>query len=102
MTRQEQPTLTATLTHSERRSDVTVFVTVPALGEHVVEGTVTRWLKHVGDTVEAGEPLFEISTDKVDTEIPAEASGTLLEIKVLEGETAPVGAAIAAIKPVRK
>jgi 2-oxoglutarate dehydrogenase E2 component (dihydrolipoamide succinyltransferase) len=72
---------------------------MPALGEHVVEGTVTRWLKHVGDTVEAGEPLVEVSTDKVDTEIPAQASGTLLEIKVAAGKTAPVGAAIAAIEP---
>jgi pyruvate dehydrogenase E2 component (dihydrolipoamide acetyltransferase) len=57
-------------------------VTMPALGESVTEGTVTRWLKSVGDTIEADEPLLEVSTDKVDTEIPSPVSGTLLEIKV--------------------
>src|SRR5689334_11785870 len=64
-------------------------VTMPALGESVTEGTVTRWLKSVGDTVEADEPLLEVSTDKVDTEIPAPAAGTLLEIKVGQDETVP-------------
>ena len=59
-------------------------VTLPALGESVTEGTVSRWLKAVGDTVEADEPLLEVSTDKVDTEVPSPASGTLLEIKVPE------------------
>ena len=72
-------------------------VTMPALGESVTEGTVTRWLKQVGDTVEADEPLLEVSTDKVDTEIPAPAAGTLLEIKVAEDETASVGAELAVI-----
>jgi pyruvate dehydrogenase E2 component (dihydrolipoamide acetyltransferase) len=72
-------------------------VTMPALGESVTEGTVTRWLKAVGDRVEADEPLLEVSTDKVDTEIPAPASGTLLEIKVAEDEVAPVGAELAVI-----
>jgi 2-oxoglutarate dehydrogenase E2 component (dihydrolipoamide succinyltransferase) len=70
---------------------------MPALGESVTEGTITRWLKSVGDTVEADEPLLEVSTDKVDTEIPAPASGTLLEIKVAEDETAAVGAELAVI-----
>ncbi|MBT2875594.1 2-oxoglutarate dehydrogenase, E2 component, dihydrolipoamide succinyltransferase [Streptomyces sp. McG7] len=74
-----------------------VSVTLPALGESVTEGTVTRWLKSVGDTVEADEPLLEVSTDKVDTEIPAPASGTLLEIVVGEDETAEVGAKLAVI-----
>ena len=60
---------------------------MPALGESVTEGTVTRWLKQVGDTVEADEPLLEVSTDKVDTEIPSPVAGTLLEIKVAEDET---------------
>ncbi|HZN17849.1 MAG TPA: 2-oxoglutarate dehydrogenase, E2 component, dihydrolipoamide succinyltransferase [Micromonosporaceae bacterium] len=72
-------------------------VTMPALGESVTEGTVTRWLKQVGEAVEADEPLLEVSTDKVDTEIPAPAGGTLLEIKVAEDETAPVGAELAVI-----
>ncbi|MCD9153309.1 2-oxoglutarate dehydrogenase, E2 component, dihydrolipoamide succinyltransferase [Aeromicrobium duanguangcaii] len=72
-------------------------VTLPALGESVTEGTVTQWLKSVGDTVEVDEPLLEISTDKVDTEIPSPVSGTLLEIKVAEDETVEVGAELAII-----
>src|SRR6478735_2053107 len=72
-------------------------VTLPALGESVTEGTVTRWLKQVGDTVEADEPLLEVSTDKVDTEIPSPAAGVLLEIKAAEDETVEVGAVLALI-----
>ncbi|MFD3721117.1 2-oxoglutarate dehydrogenase, E2 component, dihydrolipoamide succinyltransferase [Streptomyces sp. NPDC058674] len=72
-------------------------VVLPALGESVTEGTVTRWLKQVGESVEADEPLLEVSTDKVDTEIPAPVSGTLLEIVVGEDETAEVGARLAVI-----
>ncbi|GAA3849955.1 hypothetical protein GCM10023084_00290 [Streptomyces lacrimifluminis] len=72
-------------------------VVLPALGESVTEGTVTRWLKSVGDSVEADEPLLEVSTDKVDTEIPAPVSGVLLEIVVGEDETAEVGAKLAVI-----
>ncbi|MER6420502.1 2-oxoglutarate dehydrogenase, E2 component, dihydrolipoamide succinyltransferase [Streptomyces sp. NPDC001137] len=72
-------------------------VVLPALGESVTEGTVTRWLKSVGDSVEADEPLLEVSTDKVDTEIPAPTSGVLLEITVGEDETAEVGAKLAVI-----
>ena len=72
-------------------------VTLPALGESVTEGTVSRWLKQVGDTVEADEPLLEVSTDKVDTEIPSPASGVLLEIKAAEDETVEVGAVLAVI-----
>ncbi|MCC4321592.1 biotin/lipoyl-containing protein, partial [Streptomyces malaysiensis] len=72
-------------------------VVLPALGESVTEGTVTRWLKEVGESVEADEPLLEVSTDKVDTEIPAPAAGTLLEILVGEDETAEVGAKLAVI-----
>ncbi|WP_433571133.1 2-oxoglutarate dehydrogenase, E2 component, dihydrolipoamide succinyltransferase [Streptomyces sp. CA-251247] len=72
-------------------------VVLPALGESVTEGTVTRWLKEVGESVEADEPLLEVSTDKVDTEIPAPASGVLLEITVAEDETAEVGAKLAVI-----
>ncbi|MET0929003.1 MAG: biotin/lipoyl-containing protein, partial [Aeromicrobium sp.] len=62
-------------------------VTLPALGESVTEGTVTQWLKQVGDTVAVDEPLLEISTDKVDTEIPSPVAGVLLEIKAEEDET---------------
>ena len=72
-------------------------VTLPALGESVTEGTVSRWLKQVGDTVEADEPLLEVSTDKVDTEIPSPASGVLLEIRAQEDETVEIGAVLAVI-----
>ena len=72
-------------------------VTMPALGESVTEGTVTRWLKAVGDEVTADEPLLEVSTDKVDTEIPAPVSGILLSISVNEDETVEVGAQLAVI-----
>src|SRR3954467_652738 len=72
-------------------------VTLPALGESVTEGTVTRWLKQVGDSVEADEPLLEVSTAKVDTEIPSPVSGTLREIKWPEDETVEVGAELAVI-----
>ncbi len=76
---------------------MSVSVTLPALGESVTEGTITRWLKKVGDTVAADEPLVEVSTDKVDTEIPAPASGVLLAIRVPEDATAAVGAELAVI-----
>uniref|UniRef100_UPI00066DFC56 biotin/lipoyl-containing protein n=1 Tax=Streptomyces sp. SBT349 TaxID=1580539 RepID=UPI00066DFC56 len=72
-------------------------VVLPALGESVTEGTVTRWLKAVGEEVDADEPLLEVSTDKVDTEIPAPVAGTLLEITVGEDETAEVGAKLGVI-----
>ena len=72
-------------------------VTMPALGESVTEGTVTRWLKNVGDTIEVDEPLLEVSTDKVDTEIPSPVAGTLQEILVGEDDTVPVGADLAVI-----
>ncbi|MDP9443678.1 MAG: 2-oxoglutarate dehydrogenase, E2 component, dihydrolipoamide succinyltransferase, partial [Actinomycetota bacterium] len=72
-------------------------VTLPALGESVTEGTITRWLKQPGDSVEVDEPLLEVSTDKVDTEIPSPAAGTLLEVKVGEDETVEVGAELAVI-----
>ncbi|MEV6313249.1 2-oxoglutarate dehydrogenase, E2 component, dihydrolipoamide succinyltransferase [Streptomyces sp. NPDC051840] len=76
---------------------MSVSVTLPALGESVTEGTVTRWLKAEGEHVEADEPLLEVSTDKVDTEIPAPASGVLASIKVAEDETVEVGAELAVI-----
>ncbi len=70
---------------------------MPQLGETVTEGTVTRWLKTIGDHVEIDEPLLEVSTDKVDTEIPSAASGVLHEILIPEGDTVPVGTALARI-----
>ena len=72
-------------------------VTLPALGESVTEGTITRWLKNVGDTVAVDEPLVEVSTDKVDTEIPSPFAGTLEQILVQEDETVAVGAVLAVI-----
>jgi len=72
-------------------------VTMPALGESVTEGTVSRWLKNVGDAVAVDEPLLEVSTDKVDTEIPSPVAGVLQEILVAEDETVPVGTDLAVI-----
>jgi 2-oxoglutarate dehydrogenase E2 component (dihydrolipoamide succinyltransferase) len=72
-------------------------VTMPKLGETVTEGLVSRWLKHVGDTVEFDDPLFEVSTDKVDSEVPSPYDGVVLEILVNEGDTVPVGTALARI-----
>ncbi len=74
-----------------------VVVTMPALGESVTEGTVTRWLKNVGDTINVDEPLLEVSTDKVDTEIPSPATGTILSIDVPVDSTVAVGARLAMI-----
>ena len=72
-------------------------VILPQLGETVTEGTITQWFKKVGDTVAEDEPLFEVSTDKVDTEVPSPVSGTLIEIRVEEGETVDVGTVIAVV-----
>ena len=72
-------------------------VTLPQLGETVTEGTITQWFKQVGDTVAADEPLFEVSTDKVDTEVPSPIAGVVTEIRVAEGETVDVGTVIAVI-----
>uniref|UniRef100_UPI000B25104E biotin/lipoyl-containing protein n=1 Tax=Microtetraspora niveoalba TaxID=46175 RepID=UPI000B25104E len=74
-----------------------VSVTMPQLGESVTEGTVTRWLKKEGERVEADEPLLEVSTDKVDTEIPSPSAGYLTKILVAEDETVEVGAELAVI-----
>jgi 2-oxoglutarate dehydrogenase E2 component (dihydrolipoamide succinyltransferase) len=70
---------------------------MPQMGESIAEGTIVRWIKHVGDTVERDEPMFEISTDKVDAEIPAPTAGVITEIKVKEGETVPVNSVVAMI-----
>ena len=76
---------------------MSVTVSMPQLGESVTEGTVTRWLKKEGERVEADEPLLEVSTDKVDTEIPSPVSGILRGITVAEDETVAVGAQLAII-----
>jgi pyruvate dehydrogenase E2 component (dihydrolipoamide acetyltransferase) len=72
-------------------------VVMPQMGESIAEGTVVRWIKRVGDAIDKDEPLFEISTDKVDAEIPSPGAGVLLEIKVKEGETVPVNSVVAVI-----
>ena len=72
-------------------------VILPQLGETVTEGTITQWFKKVGDAVAEDEPLFEVSTDKVDTEVPSPVSGTLTEIRVEEGDTVDVGTVIAVV-----
>src|SRR6476660_3476252 len=72
-------------------------VVMPQMGESIVEGTLTKWLKKPGDRVERDEPLFEISTDKVDTEIPAPAAGTLSEVLVEEGKTVSINTVVARI-----
>ncbi|MEI6407685.1 MAG: biotin/lipoyl-containing protein, partial [Actinomycetes bacterium] len=78
-------------------SSTGTIVSMPALGESVTEGTVTRWLKNVGDSVNVDEALLEVSTDKVDTEIPSPVSGTVLTIDVPVDSTVPVGARLATI-----
>src|SRR5262245_20487132 len=72
-------------------------VIMPQMGESIFEGTITKWLRKVGDSVKRDEPLFEISTDKVDSEIPAPASGILSEIRVKEGETVQINTVVAVI-----
>ena len=72
-------------------------VVMPQMGESITEGTLTKWLKKVGDTVQRDEPLFEISTDKVDAEIPSPAAGTLQEIKIAEGATVQINTVVAVI-----
>ena len=76
---------------------MSIRVAMPALGESVTEGTVTRWLKNVGDMVAVDEPLLEVSTDKVDTEIPSPADGVLARIAVPAGHTVTVGTRLAVI-----
>ena len=76
---------------------MSIDVVMPQMGESIFEGTITKWLKKAGDKVERDEPLFEISTDKVDAEIPAPSAGVLKEIKVAEGQTVPVQTVVAVI-----
>src|SRR6267143_5213474 len=72
-------------------------VVMPQMGESIAEGTITKWLKKVGERVERDEPLFEISTDKVDAEIPSPAAGTLTEVRFKEGETVDVNTVVAVL-----
>src|ERR1700730_6901322 len=72
-------------------------VVMPQMGESIAEGTITKWLKNVGDHVDRDEPLFEISTDKVDAEIPSPAAGTLTEVRYKEGETVEVNTVVAGL-----
>ena len=72
-------------------------IIMPQMGESIAEGTITKWYKKAGDQVERDEPLFEISTDKVDTEIPSPVAGVLTEIKVGEGETVPINTVVGVI-----
>ena len=74
-----------------------VDVVMPQMGESIFEGTITKWLKKPGDKVERDEPLFEISTDKVDAEIPSPSAGVLKEIKIAEGQTVPIQTIVAVI-----
>src|SRR2546429_7724410 len=75
-----------------------VDVLMPQMGESIAEGTLSKWLKKLGDEVKRDEPLFEISTDKVDAEIPAPNAGVLVEIKVQEGQTVPVQTLVAGLE----
>ncbi|HEY9429048.1 MAG TPA: biotin/lipoyl-containing protein, partial [Gemmatimonadaceae bacterium] len=75
-----------------------IDVIMPQMGESIAEGTLSRWLKKVGDEVKRDEPIFEISTDKVDAEIPASSAGVLAEILVQEGETVPVQTVVARLE----
>ena len=72
-------------------------VIMPQMGESIAEGTITKWLKKVGEPVKRDEPIFEISTDKVDAEIPSPVAGTLVEIKVPEGQTVPINTVVAIV-----
>ena len=72
-------------------------VVMPQMGESIAEGTITRWMKKVGERVERDEPLFEISTDKVDAEIPSPAAGTLTEVRYKEGDTVEVNVVVAVL-----
>src|ERR1700722_5815584 len=79
------------------RESMPTDVIMPQMGESIFEGTITKWLKKPGDTVQRDEPLFEISTDKVDAEIPSPASGVLSEVKIAEGNTVQINTVVGVI-----
>src|ERR1700754_117094 len=80
-----------------RNEEMPTDVIMPQMGESIFEGTITKWLKKPGDTVQRDEPLFEISTDKVDAEIPSPASGVLTEVKIAEGATVQINTVVGVI-----
>src|SRR6185369_16955030 len=80
-----------------RKEIMPTDIVMPQMGESIVEGTITKWLKKIGDKVQRDEPLFEISTDKVDAEIPSPATGVLQEIKITEGTTVGVNTVVGTI-----
>src|SRR5690348_4221755 len=82
---------------ASRKEPMATDIVMPQMGESIVEGSITKWLKKPGDKIQRDEPLFEISTDKVDAEIPAPASGVLQEIKVTEGTTVQVNTVVGTI-----
>src|SRR5258708_8323018 len=82
---------------AKESNPMAVDVVMPQMGESIFEGTITKWLKKPGDKVERDEPLFEISTDKVDAEIPSPSAGVLKEIKIAEGQTVPIQTIVAVI-----
>src|SRR5674476_51010 len=84
--------------HSEGNDVARMDVIMPQMGESIAEGTLSRWLKAVGDEVKRDEPIFEISTDKVDAEIPAPAAGILAEILVQQGQTVAVQTVVARLE----
>src|SRR6201989_1828428 len=82
---------------TSRETGMATDVVMPQMGESIAEGTIVRWIKKVDDTVDRDEPLFEISTDKVDAEIPSPAAGVVTEIRAKEGETVPINTVVAVI-----
>src|SRR5580658_3915507 len=93
------PTKSWTRFATWRPTDMAIDVTMPQMGESVVEGTIAKWLVKEGDVVIEDQPLVEISTDKVDTEIPSPGAGRIAKIVAAEGQTLPVGATLAVIEP---
>src|SRR5271166_3848327 len=96
------PTKSWTRSAAWRPTEMAIDVTMPQMGESVVEGTITKWLVKEGDVVTEDQPLVEISTDKVDTEIPSPGAGRIAKLVAAEGQTLPVGAVIALIEQASK
>src|SRR5258708_21333445 len=93
--RSRSPAVASTPRRIQSRKEPIVDVTMPQLGETVTEGTITRWFKQVGETIAVDEPLFEVSTDKVDSEVPAPAAGVISQILLPVGATVPAAAPLA-------
>src|SRR5260370_32844993 len=97
--RSRSPAVAFTPRSIQSRKEPIVDVTMPQLGETVTEGTITRWFKQVGESIAADEPLFEVSTDKVDSEVPAPAAGVVSGVLVPQSDTGPLRAPRAGISP---